>query len=92
MNSVQSTLFDELEIVAEKPHCMIKTVGTKSMPEELCIDDISTEEVTKEVTVPCVECGEQAHIKIHGKEFCMEHYENYFYRTEGIKFGEFEFI
>jgi len=95
MSSVQSTLFDELEVVAEKPHHVIsrsRTVNTKLIPEESYVYNIPTEEVTKEVIIPCVDCGEQAHIRIHGKEFCMRHYESYFYGTEGVKFGEFEFI
>ena len=95
MSSVQSTLFDELEVVAEKPRHITsrsRTVSTKLIPEESYVYDIPTEEASDVVTVPCVDCGNEAHIRIHGKEFCMRHYESYFYRTEGVKFGEFEFI
>ena len=94
MSSVQSTLFDELEVVAEKPSHVSRsrTVSTKLIPEESYVYDIPTEEASDVVTVPCVDCGKEAHIRIHGKEFCMRHYESYFYGTEGVKFGEFEFI
>ena len=91
MSSVQSTLFDELSVVAEKPR-RSRTVSIKLIPEESYVYDIPTEEASDVVTVPCVDCGEEAHIRIHGKEFCMRHYESYFYGTEGVKFGEFEFI
>jgi len=94
IGTIQETLFDELESVSKKPHRIIsksKKVNPTSMPEELYIDDTLTEEATKEVTLPCVECGKQADIRSHGKEFCMEHYEKYFYRAD-VKLGDFEFI
>ena len=89
--TVQKSLFDDLESVSKKHHRIVsrsKTVVTKIVPDELYVDDAPVEEVT----IPCDECGKQAHIEIHGKKFCMEHYERYFYRTDSVVLGEFKFI